>query len=96
MLKWHKNQNKETAQQSATTMWHLFLSAILSGFLSMCAMCVCVSECAFSDIYVQLAILFAVQCTAKIAHEVHHDLHLLLHWEQRNGIKLVTKQYINA
>lgn len=46
-------------------------------------MCVCVRLCVyvsstFSDIYVQRGVLFAAQCTAKIAYEVRHELHLLL------------------
>lgn len=41
------------------------------------SVCVYVAS-AFSDIYVQRGILFAAQCTAKIAYEVRHELHLLL------------------
>jgi len=57
-------------------------------------MYVCVFVCvyvasAFSDIYVQRGVLFAAQCTAKIAYEVCYELHLLLfpvvHSEKSSG-----------
>lgn len=45
---------------------------------SLCV-CVCVYVAStFSDIYVQRGVLFAAQCTAKIAYEVCHELLLLL------------------
>lgn len=57
----------------ATYVWHVVCVCV-----TLCV-CVCVYVAsAFSDIYVQRGVLFAAQCTAKIAYEVCHELHLLL------------------